>query len=179
MRVALFIDGANVFYTEKTLGWSIDFRKVYEYFDQKFALYNAFYYAAEAPEDDEENRKKLRELNFMGYTLRLKKLKEIRDSSSKVVLRKANLDIEMVVDMFSTKDNYDLAVLFSGDSDFVRAVELLRTYGKQIFVFSTKGHSALELINASDKFFDFVDMKKIFGAEKPISSVPNPRRKIG
>lgn len=160
MRVALFIDGSNIYYTEKTLGWKIDFLKVYEYFDKKFAFYNAFYYTTEP--ENEEVRKQFQEYQLAGYTMRLKRPKEIRDTRGKIVARKANLDIEMVVDMFNTKDNYDLAVLFTGDSDFVRPVELLRTHGKQVFVFSTKGHSSVELINAADKFFDFVQMKKAF-----------------
>ncbi len=167
MRVALFIDGSNIFYTEKTLGWEIDFIKVYDYFDQHFTIYNAFYYAAE-PQDDEEVRKKYQRYSLKGYTMRLKKLKEIRDFKGDVVAKKANLDVEMVIDMFNTKDNYDLAVLFTGDSDFVRLVDLLRTYGKQIFVFSTKGHSSAELINVADKFFDFQEMKKTFtGSASP------------
>ena len=178
MRAALFIDGSNIFYTQKTLGWEIDFLKVYQYFDSKFAMYNAFYYTAEPPEDDEENRKKYHEYRLSSYTMRLKKLKEIRDVKGKIVAKKANLDIEMVLDMFNTKDNYDLAVLFTGDSDFVRSVELLRTHGKQVFVFSTKGHSGLDLINAADKFFDFQEMKKYFAAENQKSTPPKKRRII-
>ena len=160
IRIALFIDGSNIFYTEKTLGWQIDFLKVYDYFDKKFAFYNAFYYTTDP--EDEETRKRYQEYQLAGYTMRLKTPKEIRDHRGKIVARKANLDVEMVVDMFNTRDNYDLAVLFTGDSDFVRPIELLRTHGKQIFVFSTKGHSSLELINGADKFYDFTEMKKYF-----------------
>ncbi len=162
MRAALFIDAANVFYSEKTMGWKIDFAKVYEYFNKHFALYNAFYYSAEPQEGEDEKQKEYRDYSLMGYTMRLKQLKEIYDSRGKLALKKANLDIEMVVDMFATQQNYDIAVLFTGDSDFTRAVELLRMNGKQIFVLSTKGHSGLELINASDKFMDFQDLKKTF-----------------
>lgn len=162
MRVALFIDEANVYFAQRTLGWTVDFARVYKYFDEKFAMYNGFFFAPEPPEAEEETRKKYQELMLSGYTLRLKKLKEIRDTKGKVVAKKANLDIEMVVDMMVTMQNYDLAILFTGDSDFVRAVEFLRTSGKQIFVFSTKGHSSLELINAADKFFDLRDLRQIF-----------------
>jgi uncharacterized LabA/DUF88 family protein len=162
MRVALFIDEANVYFAQRTLGWTVDFSRVYKYFDEKFAMYNGFFFAPEPPETEDETRKKYQDLMLCGYTLRLKKLKEIRDIKGKVVAKKANLDIEMVVDMMVTMQNYDLAILFTGDSDFVRAVEFLRTNGKQIFVFSTKGHSSLELINAADKFFDLRDLREIF-----------------
>jgi len=169
LRAALFIDGSNIYYTEKTLGWEIDFKKVLKYFEEHFAIYNAFYYAAEPTPEDEEARRKYQDYTLSGYTLRLKKLKEIRDTRGKIVARKANLDIEMIIDMFNTMEHYDMAVLFTGDSDFVRAVELLRTHGKQVFVFSTKGHSSMELINAADKFFDFVEMKGRFLLEKDVS----------
>lgn len=167
LRVALFIDEANIFFSQKTLKWEVDFKKVYDYFEENFALYNAFFYATEPQESEEEKRKQYQEFSLMGFTLRLKKLKEIRDFSGKVVAKKANLDIEMAVDMFSTQSNYDIAVLFTGDSDFVSAVERLRGNGKQIFVFSTKGHSSLELVNSADKFIDLQKMKKSFAVIKP------------
>ena len=174
LRAALFIDAANVFYSEKTMGWKIDFTKVYEYFNKHFALYNAFYYSAEPQENEEEKRQEYRDFCLQGFTMRLKQLKEIRDSKGKIVLKKANLDIEMVVDMFATQQNYDIAVLFTGDSDFTRAVELLRMNGKQIFVLSTKGHSGIELINASDKFMDLQDLKESFlKKEEPAKKTPN------
>lgn len=182
MRVALFVDEANVYFAQRTLGWNVDFLKVYGYFDEKFAMYNAFLFAPEPPDSEEETRKKYQDLMLAGYTLRLKKLKEIRDGKGKVVARKANLDIEMVVDMMVTMQNYDLAVLFTGDSDFVRAVEFLRTNGKQIFVFSTKGHSSLELINAADKFFDLRNLREAFEKfekkELPVAK-PEPTEGMG
>lgn len=166
MRAALFIDEANVYFSQKTLKWEIDFEKVYSYFSSHFALYNCFFYAAEPLEEEDEKRIEYQNMTLQGYTMRLKRLKEIRDKTGEIVAKKANLDIEMAVDMFATKDNYDIAVLFSGDSDFVRVVELLRTYGKQILIFSTKGHSGIELINAGDKYVDMKEMKKLFATKK-------------
>lgn len=61
--------------------------------------------------------------------------------------RKANLDIEIVVDMFNTIDQYDMAILISGDGDFERALQLLRYKGKRVMVFSTEGYIAREIRN--------------------------------
>ena len=166
MRAALFIDEANIYFSQKTLKWEVDFEKVYSYFSSHFALYNCFFYAAEPLESEKEKKEEYQQMTLQGYTMRLKRLKEIRDKTGKIVAKKANLDIEMAVDMFATKDNYDIAVVFSGDSDFIRVVELLRTYGKQILIFSTKGHSAIDLINAGDKYVDMKEMKKLFAVEK-------------
>ncbi|MEI7511175.1 MAG: NYN domain-containing protein [Candidatus Peregrinibacteria bacterium] len=167
MRVALFIDEANLYFSQRTLKWEIDFERLYKYFDERFAMYNSFFYAPEPPDEEEEKKKSYQQLSLLGYTLRLKKLKEIRGKSGEVVAKKANLDIEMAIDMFATKDHYDIAIMFTGDSDFVRAVELLRMHGKQIFVFSTKGHSSLEIINAADKFIDYKDLRHEFEKKKP------------
>lgn len=177
MRAALFIDAANVFYAQKTMGWDIDFEKVYQYFNKHFALYNGFYYSAEPQENEDEKRLEYQRFSLMGYTMRTKPLKEIRDAKGKIVVKKANLDIEMAVDMFATQSNYDIAILFTGDSDFVRAVELLRMNGKQIFVFSTKGHSGMELINASDKFMDFQSLKSMFIKTEEVTP-PVPEKKV-
>ena len=175
MRAALFIDAANVFYAQKTMGWEIDFEKVYQYFNKHFALYNAFYYSAEPQENEDDKRLEYQRFSLMGYTMRTKPLKEIRDAKGRIAVKKANLDIEMAVDMFATQSNYDIAILFTGDSDFVRAVELLRMNGKQIFVFSTKGHSGMELINASDKFMDFQALKEGFIKTEEVTPVPQKK----
>ena len=177
MRAALFVDAANVFYSQKTMGWEIDFEKVYQYFNKHFALYNAFYYSADPQENEDEKRLEYQRFSLMGYTMRTKPLKEIRDAKGRIAVKKANLDIEMAVDMFATQSNYDIAILFTGDSEIVRAVELLRMNGKQIFLFSTKGHSGMELINASDKFMDFQAIKEKFIKDEEVVAAPEKAKK--
>ena len=96
----------------------------------------------------------------MGYTVRTKILKEYYDDTSGRYSQKANLDIEIAIDMFNTVDQYDEVVLFSGDGDFERAVELLRSKNTHIIVVSTEGMIARELRNATDRYIDLNSVRK-------------------
>lgn len=150
--VALFIDGANMFYTQKKLGWNLDYKKIYDYFKGTNELYNAFYYVG-TKENNPMSDSFLRALIRLGYTVRTKPVKQIWKKGV-VEDEKCNLDVEIVIDMFNTVDHYSLAYLFSGDSDFERAIELLRSKGKRIIAVSTAGMASIELINAVDRFID-------------------------
>ncbi len=149
-RVALFIDGANMFHAQKELGWYFDYRKILQYFARDQELYQAFFYTADAGADDERQEKFLRFLTFSGYTVRRKPLKEIFDEEAGRYIRKANLDIEMVIDIFNTMHHYDVAILMTGDGDFERVIELLRARGKRVHVAAARSMLALELLNAAD-----------------------------
>lgn len=153
-RVALFVDGANMFYLQRKLGFHIDYKKLLDYFTEGKELYNAFYYTGLNAPSEVKDRKFLEAMTYIGYTVRTKHIKEIVDSESGETIQKANLDIEIVIDMFNTVDQYDVAILLSGDGDFERAVELIRTKGKRVIAASTKGMASYELVNAVDKYID-------------------------
>lgn len=153
-RVALFVDGANMFYLQRKLGFHIDYKKLLDYFTEGKELYNAFYYTGLNAPSEVKDRKFLEAMTYIGYTVRTKHIKEIVDSESGETIQKANLDIEIVIDMFNTVNQYDVAVLLSGDGDFERAVELIRSKGKRVIAASTKGMASYELVNAVDKYID-------------------------
>ncbi len=157
---ALFIDAENLYYIQRGLGWQIDFAKLTSFFETHFEIYNSFVYTV-VSKDSEEAKEKLQfldGLSFAGYTVRKKMLKVIKAGDK--TIKKGNVDIELVVDIFNTKDLYDVAILFSGDGDFERAMELLRSNGKEIFVISTRGYVAKELINVADKYVDLATLRK-------------------
>lgn len=154
-KVAMFIDGANMFYAQKDeLKWFIDFERLYKYFTRDSDVYNAFYYTGVKGVRFAEKQRFLDALTHIGYTVRKKPVKRILDTDTGEFKEKCNLDIEMVIDMFNTVHNYDIAILFSGDGDFERAVELLRSKGKEIVAVSTRGRIAKELVNAVDRYVD-------------------------
>lgn len=165
-RVSIFIDGNNMFYAQRSNGWFFDPRKVLEYFNRHEALVNAFWYTG--IRDPQDQRGFRDALIAMGFTVREKFLKEYYDRISGEMTQKANLDIEIVVDMFNTVAQYNHAVLFSGDGDFERAVELLRSKDTRITVVSTEGMIARELRNAADRYIDLNDLRPFI--EKNIES---------
>ncbi len=158
-RVAIFVDGANMFYAQRLLGWHLDFARVIEYFTRGHEMYNAFYYTGVQVPPDNSQRDFLTALRHLGFTIREKSIKETLDQNSNAVIRRANLDIEIVIDMFNTADRYEIAILMSGDGDFERAVELLRSKGKEIVGVGTRGMISSELENACDRYVKLEDIR--------------------
>lgn len=160
MRIAVFVDGANFFYMQKDqLGWFVDPRLLLDFIKTKGDIVDAFYYTGKGvpPEARQENF--LMALTHMGYSLVTKDLKTTMQSNG-TLKQKANLDVEIVLDMFNTIDNYDMAVLVSGDGDFERPLSQLKSRGKKFLVMSTAGFVAKEIRSvAGMHFIDFIDIK--------------------
>lgn len=159
-RLSIFVDGNNMFYAQQKNGWFFDPRRVLAYFkgEPGVKLVNAFWYTG--LKDSQDQRGFRDALISLGYTVRTKLLKEYYDDNSGRYSQKANLDIEIVIDMFNTVDQYNRVILFSGDGDFERAIELLRSKNTHITVVSTEGMIARELRNATDNYIDLNDMRE-------------------
>ncbi|KKI99986.1 LabA-like NYN domain-containing protein [Prochlorothrix hollandica] len=157
-RLSIFVDGNNMFYAQQKNGWFFDPRRVLEYFTRDLVLMNAFWYTG--IKDPQDQRGFRDALISLGYTVRTKILKEYYDDNSGRYSQKANLDIEIVIDMFNTVEQYDRVVLFSGDGDFERAIELLRSKSTHITVVSTEGMIARELRNATDHYIDLNNIRE-------------------
>ena len=145
----------------KKNGWFFDPRRVLDYFRSQYTstnLVNAFWYTG--LKDPQDQRGFRDALISLGYTVRTKILKEYYDDNSGRYSQKANLDIEIVIDMFNTVDQYNRVVLFSGDGDFERAIELLRSKNTHITVVSTEGMIARELRNATDRYIDLNEIRE-------------------
>lgn len=166
-RLSIFIDGNNMFYAQQKNNWFFDPRRVLDYFtcDPDVRLVNAFWYTG--LKDSQDQRGFRDALISLGYTVRTKILKEYYDDISGRHSQKANLDIEIVVDMFNTVEQYDQVILFSGDGDFERAIELLRSKSTHITVVSTEGMIARELRNATDRYIDLNDLRPKIEKREP------------
>lgn len=175
LKMALFVDGANLFYAQRKLGWHIDYRRLYDHLATDHHVYNAYYYTSVPSPVDASLEGFLRALTAMGYTVRRKNLKEIVDQETGDTFRKANLDIELVIDMFNTVDLYDVAILCTGDGDFERAVELLRSRGKRIIGVGSREMAAYDLINAVDRYLFLEDMRDLVGKAAPSVPVASER----
>src|SRR6266851_2003794 len=162
-KLALFIDGANLYTTAKTLGFDIDFRRLLEEFRSRADLLRAFYYTAIIEDQEYSSVRPLIDwLGYNGYTVVTKATKEFVDANGRRKL-KGNMDIELAVDAMELADHIDQMVLFSGDGDFRPMVEAVQRRGVRVTVISTISSQpsmiADELRRQADVFVDLVEFR--------------------
>jgi uncharacterized LabA/DUF88 family protein len=161
-RIALFIDGPNLYSAARGLGFDIDYRKLRDLFGREGRLVRAFYYTA-LVEDQEYSpiRPLVDWLDYNGYTMVTKPIKEFTDGTGRRRM-KGNMDIELAIDMLEMAPHIDHAFLFSGDGDFRRLVEAVQKKGRRVSVVSTIRSSppvlADELRRQADTFVELADL---------------------
>lgn len=165
-RIALFIDGANLYSASRNLGFDVDYRNLLAFFRGKGNVIRAYYYSAVLETEEYSPLKPLIDwLAYNGYSLVTKPAKEFTDASGRRRI-KGNMDIEVAVDMLELAPAIDHAVLFSGDSDFRRLVEAVQRRGVRVTVISsirtTPPMVADELRRQADQFVDLVDIAPEF-----------------
>ncbi len=136
-KVAIFIDGSNLYAAAKSLDFDIDYKRLLKWVAARGRLVRAFYYTA-LIEDQEYSpiRPLVDWLDYNGYTMVTKPTKEFIDSQGRKKI-KGNMDIELAIDMMEIADSVDHIMLFSGDGDFRRLVEAVQRKGVRVTVVST------------------------------------------
>ncbi len=153
-RVAIFIDGSNLFYAALQLGVEIDYTKLLYRLTAGAKLLRAFFYTGV----DRTNEKQQGFLLWMrrnGYRVIAKDLVQLPDGS-----KKANLDVEIAVDLMALVSHYDTAVLVSGDGDLAYAVDAVSYRGARIEVVSLRSMTSDSLINVADRYIDLEQIKE-------------------
>jgi len=166
-RIALFIDGANLYSAAKSLGFDIDYKKLLEEFRKRGVLIRAYYYTALVEDQDYSPIRPLVDwLDYNGYSLVTKTAREYTDSQGRKRWR-GDMDIEIACDMLEIADRTDHVVLFSGDGDFRRLVESMQRKGVRVTVVSTvKSQPPMasdDLRRQADSFVDLADLSNIIG----------------
>jgi uncharacterized LabA/DUF88 family protein len=161
-RIALFIDGANLYATAKSLGFDIDYKRLLKEFQSRGRLIRAFYYTALVEDQEYSSIRPLIDwLDYNGYAVVTKPTKEFVDSLGRRKV-KGNMDIELAVDAMEMAGHLDQMVLFSGDGDFRSLVEAVQRRGVRVAVVSTITTQppmvADELRRQADEFIDLVHL---------------------
>ncbi len=170
-RLALFIDGANLYSAAKALSLEIDYRKLLSEFQSKGRLLRATYYTTLIENEEYSPIRPLVDwLAYNGFNVVTKSAREFTDRDGRRRVR-GNMDVEIAVDMLRAAKTIDHIVLFSGNGDFRRAVEEVKGMGVRVSVVSTvksqPGMIGDELRREADAFIDLVDLA---------DSVARPRR---
>lgn len=177
-RIALFIDGANLYSAARGLGFDIDYKRLLDHFRSKGTLIRAFYYTA-LLEDQEYSplRPLIDWLDYNGYAVVTKPAKEFTDANGRRRI-KGNMDIELAIDALEIADKLDHMILFSGDGDFRRLVDAVQRRGKRVTVVSTMRSQppmiADELRRQADQYIELETMRDAIGrshSDRPAPAV--------
>lgn len=166
-RLALFIDGANLYSAAKALNVDLDFRKLLDAFSARGKLVRAYYYTALIEGDEFSPVKPLVDwLDYNGFTVVTKPVKRYTDAQGHS-RTKGNMDVEIAVDMLELSPHLDHAVLFSGDGDFRRLVQAVQAKGVRVTVVSSVKSQppqiSDDLRRQADAFIDLADLAQDVG----------------
>ena len=179
-RIAIFIDGANLYATSKALGFDVDYKRLLQEFQSRGNLVRAFYYTAIVEDQEFSSIRPLLDwLGYNGYTVVTKATKEFIDASGRRKV-KGNMDIELAVNAMELAEHVDQIVLFSGDGDFRPLVEAVQRRGVRVTVVSTISSQppmiADELRRQADVFTDLAELHSRIGRDPALR--PGPREVV-
>ena len=182
-KIALFIDGANLYATAKSLGFDIDYKRLLREFQSRGYLLRAFYYTAVIEDQEYSSIRPLIDwLDYNGYAVVTKATKEFVDQTGRRKV-KGNMDIELAVDAMEIAGTIDHMVLFSGDGDFRSLVEAVQRRGVRVTVVSTISTQppmvADELRRQADIFLDIVELQSKIGRDPAERVAREPREPRG
>lgn len=168
-KIALLIDGANLYSATKALGFDIDYKRLLKEFQSRGYLLRAFYYTTLIEDQEYSSIRPLLDwLDYNGYAVVTKLAREFTDSQGRRRVR-GNMDIEIAVDAMELAGHVDHIVLFSGDGDFRSLVEALQRRGVRVSVVSTISTQppliADDLRRQADVFIDLAELRALIGRD--------------
>jgi len=177
-KIALFIDGANLYATSRALGFDVDYRKLLAHFQKHGYLLRAYYYTALIEDQEYSSIRPLIDwLDYNGYKVVTKPAREYTDALGRRKI-KGNMDIELTVDALELAGTVDHYVIFSGDGDFRSLVDALQRKGRKVSVISTMASQppmiSDDLRRQADHFIDLNSLKAEIGREGGERSARRP-----
>lgn len=175
--VYVFVDASNLWQAQKAKGKMFDYEKLKAFLKSHFfaSELKIFYYTAYPAEGTREYSLDSKHKFFtylkkgLGFIVRKKELKRIpvhNDKEGDCIHEKGNMDVELTIDSIHFIRDYETAIFFTGDSDFLALVSYLRNRGKEVCIFSSKNNISQELRTGGSKYFDVLEIKDdIWGRE--------------
>lgn len=162
-KLAVFIDGANLYGSARSLEFDIDYKKMLSWASKQGKLIRAYYYTALVEDNDFSPIRPLVDwLDYNGYTMVTKIAREYTDANGRRKI-KGNIDVELTCDVLEIAGNVDHVMIFTGDGDFKRLIEAVQRKGVRVTVVSTvETHPAMiadELRRQADHFVDLSDLR--------------------
>ena len=178
-RLAIFIDGSNLYSAARALQNDMDFRRMLDWFRERSILTRAYYYTAVVEGEEFSPVKPLVDwLDYNGFSVVTTPVKRFTDNNGHSRI-KGNMDIEIAVDMLELAPHLDQAILFSGDGDFRRLIQAVQAKGVRVTVVSTIRSQppmiADELRRQADDFIDLSDLLQDYGRPRAAPTSPSVR----
>ncbi len=185
-RIAIFFDMSNLYFAARDMGIRIDYARLLDFLTAGRRLHRAYAYLGFNP-DDESSHSFITWLKRNGFRVKTKALRRFEDGSTK-----ANLDMELAIDLLTQAPHIDVAIMVSGDGDFVNLVDAAQNAGLRIEVAATPRQAATDLMDIADQFIDLeanvaqfarADLPPRQGYVRPESarsrSSTPPRKRVG
>src|SRR5919199_3609951 len=147
-RVSIYFDMSNLYFAAKDMGIRIDYARLLDFLVGDRRLQRAYAYLGVAP-DDENSHSFITWLSRNGFRVRTKVLRRYEDGTTK-----ANLDMELAIDLLTQAPHIDVAIIVSGDGDFVSLVDAAQSMGLRVEVAATPRQTSTDLIDVADRFID-------------------------
>jgi uncharacterized LabA/DUF88 family protein len=147
-RIAIFFDMSNLYFAARDMGIRIDYARLLDFLTSGRRLHRAYAYLGYNPED-ESSHSFITWLKRNGFRVKTKALRRFEDGSTK-----ANLDMELAIDLLTQAPHIDVAIVVSGDGDFVNLVDAAQNAGLRIEVAATPRQAATDLMDIADQFID-------------------------
>jgi uncharacterized LabA/DUF88 family protein len=179
-KLALFIDGANLYATVKALGFDIDYKRLLREFQGWGTMVRAYYYTAIIEDQEYSSIRPLIDwLDYNGYTVVTKTTKEFIDATGRRKV-KGNMDVELAVHAMELAEHIDHLVLFSGDGDFRPLAQAVQRRGVRVTVVSTIASQppmvADELRRQADHFIDITELQPFVSRDPAERAAPRDQR---
>ena len=176
ITIYAFIDASNLWAAQKVKGKMFDFEKLKIFLKNKHDanIIKTFYYTAYPANGTREYDLDSRHKFFtylkkaLDFTVRKKELKRITIHSENEdrVEEKGNMDVEITIDAIHNIKKYDIAIFFSGDSDFLALINYVKHGGKKVFIYSSQNNISEELRTGGDGYTDVLKIEEnIWGRE--------------
>lgn len=171
------VDASNFHYGEKLQNWNIDYKKFIIHFQGTYDIYTSLFYEGmttqsvyfdQHPNGDWQSymravkgkREKFKRLRGYGWKIRKKPVMRVYDRATGEYQHKCNFDVELTVDSIDLMEKYDTLILGSGDGDFVRLVNYLKSHGKKVVVVSWKDRLNSKLGRSATNLLKLAELKK-------------------
>jgi len=159
MQLALAVDGHSMFYSQQKLGWFFDPRRLMELATSQADLEVGSAFWSLGLKDSSDQRPFRDALTSLGFSVRTKPLREFGHDPEQRQYARANLEVEIALDLMAVSGRTDVVWLLSGSRDLERTVEVLRARGLKIVLINTEGMVPRELRNAVDRFWDLASLR--------------------